>query len=169
MIAVFPTPAGPTSAGLFFVRLLRIWIVRRISSSLPMTGSNFPSLAFSVRSCEYFLSVSPGWASCAGLKLKPLGELLDGVAYARRKSRSGGEMDAFGVFRIVRVSILEMGWALRSCHYSRIGAGIYVGAMTGRKIAETHRNQASLPSQSSVSSLAIRSRYRISSLGKAYY
>lgn len=104
MMAVFPTPAGPTRAGLFFVRRLRIWIVRRISSSLPMTGSNFPSLAFSVKSCEYFLSVSPGCGSCAGLKLKPRG---DGVAYARRKIRSGGEMDVLGVLSIVRVSILE--------------------------------------------------------------
>ena len=107
MMAVFPTPAGPTSAGLFFVRRLRIWIVRRISSSLPITGSNFPSRAFSVKSCEYFLSVSPGCDSCVGLKLKPRGELLDGVAYARRKIRSGGEMHGLGVLSIVRVIILE--------------------------------------------------------------
>lgn len=60
MIAVFPTPAGPTRAGLFFVRRDRIWIVRRISSSRPMTGSSLPSLANSVRSIEYFLRASPG-------------------------------------------------------------------------------------------------------------
>ena len=81
MIAVFPTPAGPTRAGLFLVLRLRICIVRRVSSSLPMTGSSFPCLARSVRSMEYFLRVSPGAGSWfATLKLKFRGSLLDGVA-----------------------------------------------------------------------------------------
>jgi len=81
MIAVFPTPAGPTRAGLFLVLRLRICIVRRISSSLPITGSSFPCLASSVRSIEYFLRVSPGaGSSLVRLKLKLRGSLLDGVA-----------------------------------------------------------------------------------------
>mmetsp|Transcript_23947 Transcript_23947/g.77068 ORF Transcript_23947/g.77068 Transcript_23947/m.77068 type:complete len:204 (+) Transcript_23947:2283-2894(+) len=49
-MAVFPTPGSPTSTGLFFVRRLKICTVRRISSSRPMTGSNFPSRADWVKS-----------------------------------------------------------------------------------------------------------------------
>ena len=48
--AVLPTPASPTSTGLFLVLRLRIWTIREISCSRPMTGSNRPSLASSVRS-----------------------------------------------------------------------------------------------------------------------
>jgi len=53
-IAVFPTPASPIRTGLFLVRRLRICISRKISTFLPITGSNFPSRAWSVRSREYF-------------------------------------------------------------------------------------------------------------------
>jgi hypothetical protein len=35
-MAVFPTPGSPIKTGLFFVRLERIWITRRISSSRPI-------------------------------------------------------------------------------------------------------------------------------------
>mmetsp|Transcript_59253 Transcript_59253/g.144867 ORF Transcript_59253/g.144867 Transcript_59253/m.144867 type:complete len:205 (-) Transcript_59253:1016-1630(-) len=56
--AVLPTPGSPISTGLFFVRRLKIWIVRRTSSSLPITGSNFPSAAFSVKSTPYFNKAS---------------------------------------------------------------------------------------------------------------
>ena len=49
-IAVLPTPGSPIRTGLFFVRRLRIWITRRISSSRPITGSSLPSSAASVRS-----------------------------------------------------------------------------------------------------------------------
>ena len=48
--AVLPTPASPTSTGLFLVRAARIWIVRRISSSRPITGSSLPCCASRVRS-----------------------------------------------------------------------------------------------------------------------
>ena len=41
-IAVLPTPGSPISTGLFLVRRCRIWIVRRISSSRPITGSSLP-------------------------------------------------------------------------------------------------------------------------------
>jgi hypothetical protein len=57
-IAVLPTPGSPISTGLFLVRRARIWIVRRISSSRPMTGSSLPSRAASVRSRAYFFSAS---------------------------------------------------------------------------------------------------------------
>lgn len=49
-IAVFPVPAAPIRTGLFLVRRERTWIVRLISASRPMIGSNFPSLARAVRS-----------------------------------------------------------------------------------------------------------------------
>ena len=49
-IAVLPTPASPISTGLFFVRRQRICTTRRISSLRPMTGSNSPARASSVRS-----------------------------------------------------------------------------------------------------------------------
>ena len=37
-IAVLPTPGSPMSTGLFFVRRDSTWMIRRISSSRPMTG-----------------------------------------------------------------------------------------------------------------------------------
>ncbi len=49
-MAVFPTPGSPIRTGLFLVRLARTWMVRRISSSRPMTGSILPSRAARVRS-----------------------------------------------------------------------------------------------------------------------
>ena len=56
--AVLPTPGSPIRTGLFFVLRERIRITLRISSSRPMTGSNFPSLARSTRSEPYFSKVS---------------------------------------------------------------------------------------------------------------
>ena len=53
-IAVLPTPGSPMSTGLFFVRRDRISIVRRISSSRPMTGSSLPARAAAVRSRPNF-------------------------------------------------------------------------------------------------------------------
>ncbi|MNE25780.1 hypothetical protein D3C80_1191200 [compost metagenome] len=49
-MAVLPTPGSPIRTGLFLVRRARTWMVRRISSSRPMTGSTLPSRAASVRS-----------------------------------------------------------------------------------------------------------------------
>ena len=57
--AVFPTPGSPMSTGLFLRRRASTWIVRRISSSRPITGSSFPARASSVRLVLYFLSESP--------------------------------------------------------------------------------------------------------------
>mmetsp|Transcript_28525 Transcript_28525/g.62764 ORF Transcript_28525/g.62764 Transcript_28525/m.62764 type:complete len:248 (-) Transcript_28525:831-1574(-) len=57
-MAVFPTPGSPISTGLFLVLLDKIWIALLISSSLPMTGSNFPSLALAVKSIPYFSNES---------------------------------------------------------------------------------------------------------------
>jgi hypothetical protein len=49
-IAVLPTPASPSRTGLFFVRRQSTWITRSISLRRPITGSNSPFLASSVRS-----------------------------------------------------------------------------------------------------------------------
>uniref|UniRef100_A0A7C9CZG3 Uncharacterized protein n=1 Tax=Opuntia streptacantha TaxID=393608 RepID=A0A7C9CZG3_OPUST len=57
-MAVLPTPGSPMRTGLFLVLLERIWIHLRISSSLPITGSSFPSLAIAVKSLPYFSSAS---------------------------------------------------------------------------------------------------------------
>ena len=66
-IAVLPTPGSPISTGLFFVRRCSTWIVRRISSSRPMTGSSFCCSARAVRSIVYFSSAwrfsSAFWSS----------------------------------------------------------------------------------------------------------
>ena len=48
-IAVLPTPGSPTYSGLFLVRRHRIWMVRSISSSRPISGSIFPAIAFLFR------------------------------------------------------------------------------------------------------------------------
>ena len=54
IMAVLPTPGSPIKTGLFLVFLERIFIIRRISSSLPMTGSIFPFLASSTTFLPYF-------------------------------------------------------------------------------------------------------------------
>ena len=53
-MAVFPTPGSPIKTGLFLERRERTWIRRRISSSLPITGSSFPNEACAVKSRPYF-------------------------------------------------------------------------------------------------------------------
>ena len=57
-MAVLPTPGSPMSTGLFFVLRERIRMVRRISSSRPMTGSIFPLRACATRSLPYFSSAA---------------------------------------------------------------------------------------------------------------
>ncbi|KAL7459344.1 hypothetical protein ACHAWC_011279 [Mediolabrus comicus] len=58
MTAVFPTPGSPTKQALFLLRRHNIWIMRLISSSLPITGSNLPSSAAFTRSIPYFSNAS---------------------------------------------------------------------------------------------------------------
>ena len=58
IIAVLPTPGSPIITGLFFERLFKIWIVRLISSSLPITGSSLFCFAASVKSVVYFSNAS---------------------------------------------------------------------------------------------------------------
>ena len=54
IIAVFPTPGSPIRQGLFFILLHSISNTLWVSSSLPITGSNFPSLALWVKSVLYW-------------------------------------------------------------------------------------------------------------------
>ena len=61
--AVLPTPGSPMSTGLFLVRRDSTWMVRRTSSSRPMTGSILPSRARAVRSMPNF---SSAWKVCSG-------------------------------------------------------------------------------------------------------
>ena len=69
-IAVLPTPGSPIRTGLFFVRRLKICIVRRISSSRPITGSSLPSRANAVISVPNFSSglVVSSWFMFGGIK-----------------------------------------------------------------------------------------------------
>ena len=55
-IAVFPVPGSPTKMGLFFVRRLKICNKRRISSSLPITGSSIPLFASSFKFLAYLFN-----------------------------------------------------------------------------------------------------------------
>ncbi len=57
-IAVLPTPGSPINTGLFLPRRCKIWMVRRISSSRPITGSSLPMRARSVKSRVYFFRAS---------------------------------------------------------------------------------------------------------------
>ncbi len=52
-IAVFPTPASPIRQGLFLVRLARIWSTLSVSFLRPISGSQWFSIARSVRLTPY--------------------------------------------------------------------------------------------------------------------
>ena len=71
-MAVLPTPGSPISTGLFLVRLDSTCIVRRISSSRPITGSSLPAFAASVRSRVYFFRASYWFSALAELAVRPL-------------------------------------------------------------------------------------------------
>ena len=70
-ITVFPTPASPISAGLFFLRRDSVWITWAISSSRPITGSSSPLRAISVRSLVYCASTSVSVSASALLIVRP--------------------------------------------------------------------------------------------------
>mmetsp|Transcript_20078 Transcript_20078/g.36442 ORF Transcript_20078/g.36442 Transcript_20078/m.36442 type:complete len:220 (-) Transcript_20078:313-972(-) len=70
-IAVLPVPGSPTKQGLFFVRLLKICTMRRISSSRPITGSSFPSSAAFTKSMPYFSRASYVSSAEAVVTLRP--------------------------------------------------------------------------------------------------
>ncbi len=70
-IAVLPTPASPTSTGLFLVRRERISTVCSISSARPMTGSMPPPRARSVRSTPNLSRVGVADCSCVASVAAP--------------------------------------------------------------------------------------------------
>ena len=93
-MAVLPTPGSPISTGLFLVRRDSTWIVRRISSSRPMTGSSLPSRAASVRSRAYFFERVVALLGRRAVGLAALAHLLDRPVEAlrihpRRRQRLG--------------------------------------------------------------------------------
>ena len=57
-MAVLPTPASPTSSGLFFLRRARIWMIRATSFSRPTSGSMRRLRASSFRLTVYAFSGS---------------------------------------------------------------------------------------------------------------
>src|SRR6266545_7690779 len=98
-IAVFPTPARPTRAALFFPWRSRMSTTRAISASRQRTGSRSPRRANAVRSIPTRSSTSPlsnspskgspiGW-SVALQEVAVPGE--DGVAEHERHRRPHGE------------------------------------------------------------------------------
>ncbi len=70
-IAVLPTPGSPINTGLFLVRRCRTWMVRRISSSRPITGSSLPCSARSVRLMVYFFRAWRWSSALASLTFCP--------------------------------------------------------------------------------------------------
>ena len=117
-MAVLPTPGSPIKTGLFFVRLCNTWIVRRISSSRPITGSNFPCRACSVRLIVN-LSKAPRLLSPWGsLTLSPPRTFSNAAAILRLSApllrNSSPNPDLSAVAARANNS-LEMYWSLRSC------------------------------------------------------
>ena len=70
-IAVLPTPGSPINTGLFLVRRCNTCIVRRISSSRPMTGSSFPISACAVKSMQYFSKACRFSSTLASVTFSP--------------------------------------------------------------------------------------------------
>ena len=76
-MAVLPTPGSPISTGLFLVRRASTWMVRRISSSRPITGSSLPSRASAVMSRAYFFSASKLDFGVRAVDLAALADVVD--------------------------------------------------------------------------------------------
>ena len=99
-MAVLPTPGSPISTGLFLVRRASTWMVRRISSSRPMTGSSLPSRASSVTSRAYLFSASKLDSALGLSTLRPLRMSATAfssacaVAPAVRSTRAAGLSEA---------------------------------------------------------------------------
>ena len=92
IMALLPTPGSPMSTGLFFVRRDRIWMIRWISFSRPITGSSSPSRARRVRSLPYWFSTgvsgSPAsWPAPLGWAVVPESICLSRLKSQPRSSR----------------------------------------------------------------------------------
>ena len=78
-MAVLPTPGSPISTGLFLVRRASTWMVRRISSSRPMTGSSLPSRAACGEVARVFLERVIALLGRRGIGGAALAQIVDGL------------------------------------------------------------------------------------------
>ena len=108
-MAVLPTPGSPISTGLFLVRRASTWMVRRISSSRPITGSSLPSRASAVMSRAYFFSASKLDLAFGLSTLRPLRMSLTAF------SKACGLAPAFPNARAAGVSEAAIATSSRSC------------------------------------------------------
>ncbi len=117
-MAVLPTPGSPISTGLFLVRRASTCMVRRISSSRPITGSSLPSRASWVISRAYFFSASKLASALGESTLRPLrmsatafsspcGCGAGGLQRPRGRGVGGGERHQQPVLRDVLVAGLR--------------------------------------------------------------
>ena len=119
-IAVLPTPGSPISTGLFLVRRCSTWMVRRISSSRPITGSSLPDAARAVRSIVYF---SSAWRLSSAFGIRDLlaaahlvDRLLDRAAHRaglleqprQRAVLEGGEHEQLAGDELVAALLREL-------------------------------------------------------------
>ena len=110
-------PGSPMSTGLFLVRRCRTWMVRRISSSRPMTGSSLPCSARSVmidgellQRPSVLLRVRVGHGLAAPDGVDGLARSLPSMAPFR--ARSSSERRPPASRQASTKSSLEMNWSL---------------------------------------------------------
>mmetsp|Transcript_4404 Transcript_4404/g.13971 ORF Transcript_4404/g.13971 Transcript_4404/m.13971 type:complete len:420 (-) Transcript_4404:346-1605(-) len=113
-MAVLPTPGSPTRHALFLVRRLRIWIVRLISSSRPITGSSLPALASFVRSRPYWSSasvVASGVRESTALSPRSLSTAVRSVAADAQPAASKSGPHAAGAWSARPSTSFEQYWS----------------------------------------------------------
>ena len=118
MIAVLPTPGSPIRTGLFLVLRCNIWIVRRISSSRPITGSSLPCSARSVRSIVYLSSAWRVSSAFGSSTLSPPRRSSIDFSTAPRTAPACSNIAASGDLLSIaaRTNIsLEINWSSLSC------------------------------------------------------
>ena len=97
-IAVLPTPGSPISTGLFLVRRDSTWMVRRISSSRPITGSSLPSRAACGEVARIFLQRVIGVLGRGGVGGAALAQrLMAAFSVLRRDAGLGQRLAGLGV------------------------------------------------------------------------
>ena len=90
-MAVLPTPGSPISTGLFLVRRDSTWMVRRISSSRPITGSSLPSRRRLGEVARVFLQRVVGVLGRGDVGGAALAERVDRRVEALRRDAGVGE------------------------------------------------------------------------------
>ena len=116
-MAVFPVPGSPINIGLFLVLLVNIWSILRISSSLPITGSNLPKRARSFKLRAYLFNAlyvsSAVWLST----VEPLRNCF--IAVLRSFSVTPLSFNNFDAVSFVakipsRICSIDTNWSLNS-------------------------------------------------------